>query len=123
MTGHFGNDMGGEAGHGFSKQTFEVPTCILEFIENTFDSFSEAVEPAIEIRRILNVLIGSLGSANTNFMRLKMLSLPLFADKPFVSKNVTVPQAGKHGISTTLVHRYWPGPVHMLPGCHPMYKA
>ncbi len=36
MTGHLGNDMGSEAGHGFAKQTFVVPTCILEFVENLF---------------------------------------------------------------------------------------
>jgi hypothetical protein len=60
MRRHLRDDSRGHAEDCFSEQAFNITASILDFMEDTLNTFPDAAQPTIEAGRVLIVLIGDL---------------------------------------------------------------
>jgi hypothetical protein len=64
MAGNLGNHPGCQADDCLGQQLFEIATCVCQFVENTFNSLSHAIEPVVKFFRVLAILIAALRRPN-----------------------------------------------------------
>ena len=76
VTGDLGNDMGDTARDCFAQQTLKITSGVLEFVEGTFNAFSQCIEPSVKLDRILNNLVDSFGCPDMVALSIKVSSLP-----------------------------------------------
>ena len=97
MAGHLSDNTSGKTDNSFCQQTLNISTGVLDFIENTFDSFTNSIEPTIKLDWILIFLIGSLSSKNAVASMSKDFVLPIFSNEALVRINI----AASQGIQNT----------------------
>ena len=100
MAGHLGDDVRNQTDNGFPQQPFDVAagtvTCrlhrdILHFIEGTFNAFTQAVEPAVKVERVLDKLIGPFRGPDAIALEVELFLLPVFTEETLVAEDVAVP--------------------------------
>ena len=91
MAGHLGDDVRNQTDNGFPQQPFDVAAGILHFIEGTFNAFTQAVEPAVKVDRVLDKLIGPFRGPDTIALEVELFLLPVFTQETLVAEDVAVP--------------------------------
>ena len=61
MTGKLGNDVSGETDDSLAHQMLKVAASVLQLVESAFNALTQGIEPAVELDRILNFLVGPFG--------------------------------------------------------------
>ena len=64
MVSHLGSEASAETLNSFGHEAFDITAYILDFIKNTFNPFSNTVEPTVKFGIVLLGLIGSFSSPN-----------------------------------------------------------
>jgi hypothetical protein len=99
MTGHFGDHSGAHAQHRLGQQPLDIPTGVLDFVERTFNPFTDTIQPEIEGFRVLVLLVAALDGPNLIAGLLIDLELPFLTDEAFIGKDRTAGQLAQHRLS------------------------
>ena len=65
-------------GHKLGQQALKEASCILDFVKDPFDAFTDAVEQAFKAIRVLDFLVDTLGSGDARAGLVLHLGLPFF---------------------------------------------
>lgn len=61
VTGHLGDDVSCETGHGFAKEFLQITSGILNLVEDALNALPQTIKPLVEASGILVMLIAAFG--------------------------------------------------------------
>src|SRR6185436_1561162 len=89
-TSNFQDHSGDQTLYRFCQQTLYITPCFLNAVKGAFNMLTHTVQQAVKFRRISVGLVSPLAGPNAITRLLSYLSLPVFTNKAFISKEVAI---------------------------------